>query len=339
MRAKNTIAGIGFGFLLSLFLCSAVFGAKKHVIKIGTLIPEGSSWMQAFKRVTTEINEKTDKSVRFKIYPGGVLGDETDMIRKMHIGQIQGVVLSAPGLSQIFRETNVFQVPFLFDTYAEVDYVLDKMDAFFKKGFSDNEYILLGWSEFGFIRMMSTVPITRLEDLENVKVWSWEATPMAKAIFDEAGISAIPLSLPDVLLGLQTGLVEVVYAPPAGAISLQWFTKVSYMTDLPLSYLSGGIVVKEKTYNRLSASEKKIIHDSFKQHSAALKTLIRDQNREAVQVMQKHGIKVLKPKKEDGEAFKRLSDRAMQGLSSKILSREVLNDVTQYLEQYRKARK
>jgi len=339
MRAKNTIAGIGLGFLLSLFLCSAVFGAKKHVIKIGTLIPEGSAWMQAFKRVTAEINEKTDKSVRFKIYPGGVLGDETDMLRKMHIGQIQGAVLSAPGLSQIFRGTNVFQVPFLFDTYAEVDYVLDKMDAFFKKGFSDKGYILLGWSEFGFIRMMSTVPITRLEDLQNVKVWSWEATPMAKSIFDEAGISAIPLSLPDVLLGLQTGLVEVIYAPPAGAISLQWFTKVSYMTDLPLSYLAGGIVVKKKTYNRLSASEKKIIHDSFKQHSVALKIMIRDQNREAVQVMQKHGIEVLKPEKKDIEAFKRLSDNAMRDLSSKILPREVLNDVTHYLEQYRKARK
>lgn len=339
MRAKNTITGIALGFLLSLFFCSAVFGAKKHVIKIGTLVPEGSSWMQAFDRLNTEIGEKTDKNVRFKVYAGGVLGDETDMLRKMHIGQIQGAVLSSSGLSKIFKGTNVFQVPFLFDTYAEVDYVLDKMDAFFKKGFSDNGYILLGWSEFGFIRMMSTVPILGLKDLEDVKVWSWEAAPMSKAIFDEAGISAIPLSIPDVLLGLQTGLVEVIYAPPAGAISMQWFTKFSYMTDLPLSYLTGAIVVKKKIFDRLSASEKKILYESFKDYSASLKILIRDQNREAVRVMQKHGIKVVKPEKEDIEKFKQLSEKAMGGLSSKILSREVLKDVTRHLEQYRKANK
>ena len=93
-----------------------------------------------------------------------------------------------------------------------------------------NGFILLGWSEGGFIFIMSTGPIASVADLKKAKVWTWGGSPMAKAIFDEAKVTAIPLSIPDVLVGLQTGLVDVVYAPPAVAISLQWFTKVKYLT-------------------------------------------------------------------------------------------------------------
>jgi len=94
--------------------------------------------------------------------------------------------------------------------------VVKKMDAFFREGVRKKGYILLGWSEAGFIRLLSTHPMASLDDLRKAKVWIWEEAPMAKAIFDEAAISAIPRSLPDVLVGLQTGLVDVVYAPSAG---------------------------------------------------------------------------------------------------------------------------
>ncbi|MDH4011525.1 MAG: TRAP transporter substrate-binding protein DctP, partial [Desulfobacterales bacterium] len=200
------------GFIaLSLTMPPAASVAKTLQIKIATLAPEGSSWIKAFHAIDAEVRTKTDKQVGFKFYPGGVLGDEKDMLRKMYIGQIHGAALTSAGLSAIFSEMDVFQIPFLFESHHEVDYVIEEMNAFFQKGIDENDYILLGWSEGGFVRLMSTTPVATLDDLRKVKVWTWEDSPMTKVIFDQANVSAIPLSVPDVLVGLQTGLVDVVY--------------------------------------------------------------------------------------------------------------------------------
>ena len=331
-----TIKSIGLGVLAFFLAVSLVNGAEKNVlIKIATLAPEGSAWIQILSKLNEDIVKKTDQKVRFRIYPGGVFGDEKDMLRKLHIGQIQAAILTSSGLSVLFKEVDVFLVPFLFENYDEVDYVLSKMDPSFRKGFADNGHVLLGWSEGGFVRLMSTTPITTLNDLKKVKVWTWEDAPMAKAIFDEAKVAAIPLTVPDVLVGLQTGLVDVVYAPPAGAISLQWFTKVKFLTDVPLNYLIGGIVIKNKVFQRISPTNQEIILESFRRHMNLLKDMMRSENQQALTVMEKHGVKIIKPAGGQLEEFKKLSDKAMQQLGSKSYSDKVMDEVSAHLEEYR----
>jgi len=339
MSRPNVIKAIGMSFLTVFLLVSPhIAAAKTTIIKIATLAPEGSSYIQTFNDLNTELKQKTNNDVQLRIYPGGVLGDEKDMRRKMHVGQIQGAVLTSAGLSGIFSEMDVFQIPFLFEDYNEVDYVEEKMDAFFKKGLEDKGYILLGWSEGGFIRLLSTHPIASLDDLRKAKVWTWEEAPMAKAIFDEAAISAIPLSLPDVLVGLQTGLVEVVYAPPAGAISLQWFTKTKYMTDVPLMYLIGGVVIKKNVFNKLSPDYQQVLMALCTKYLAQLKLVIRKENQEAIKVMVKHGVKLIYPSEDQIEDFKRISKNAMINQTGKSFSARVKDEVLTYLEEYRKGK-
>ena len=310
--------------------------AKTLVIKLATLAPEGSSWIATFNSIDKEVREKTEQQVQFKFYPGGVLGDEKDMLRKMHIGQIQGAALTSAGLSAIYNEMDVFQIPFLFQSHDEVDYVLMEMDAFFRKGFDKNNYVLLGWSEGGFVHLMSTKPVATLDDLRKVKVWTWADSPMTKVIFDEANVSAIPLSVPDVLVGLQTGLVDVVYAPPSGAISLQWFTKTKYITDVNLIYLIGGVVMKKKLFNKLPPAHQNILMDAFRRQMARLKKTIRKENQEAVQVMVKHGVKIITPSATQVAEFKTVSEKAIQRLVDKSFSKKVKDEVSAKLEAYRK---
>ena len=333
--AVMKIAGLSF-IALSLMMPPAASVAKTLEIKIATLAPGGSSWMQTFHSIDAEVREKTDKQVGFKFYPGGVLGDEKDMLRKMHIGQIHGAALTSAGLSAIFNEMDVFQIPFLFESYHEVDYVTEEMGAFFQKGFDENGYILLGWSEGGFVRLMSTTPVATLDDLRKVKVWTWEDSPMTKAIFDQANVSAIPLSVPDVLVGLQTGLVNVVYAPPIGAISLQWFTKIKYMTDVNLIYLIGGLVIQKKVFNKISPDHQKILLETCRRRMNELKTTIRKENQEAIQVMVKHGVKIITPTPAQVADFKKVSDQAMQRLEGKSFSKKIRDEVITKIEAYRK---
>ena len=340
MVRRHGIKMLGLGFLILLFFNRTVVGAEKSlVIKMGTLAPEGSSWMKTINTLNTEVTKKTENKVQFKIYPGGVLGDEMDMLRKMRIGQIQCAALTAGGLSVLFKEIDVFQIPFLFQTYDEVDATLKKMDSLFRKGFEDNGYVLLGWSEAGFIYLMSTIPIASVADLKKAKVWVWDETSMAKTIFDEAGVSSIPLSVPDVLVGLQTRLVEVVYAPPTGAISLQWFTRIKYLTDVPLVYVGGGLVVRKDIFQQVPQPLQPIILESFQHHLDQLKIVTRNENRDAVKVMVKNGIKIVTPSKDQVNEFKILSNKAMGHPGSQSFSKKVLEEVNTFLEIYRKGGK
>ena len=337
MGRGHAIKILGLSLLVFLSFNQTTLGAEKSfLIKLGTLAPEGSSWMKTFNTLNTEVMKKTENKVQFRIYPGGVLGDEMDMLRKLRIGQIQGVALTSSGLSTLFKEMDVLQVPFLFQSYEEVDSILKKMDSFFRKGLEDNGYILLGWSEAGFIYLMSTLPISSVTDLKKAKVWVWEESPMSKAIFDEAGVKAIPLTVPDVLVGLQTGLVDVVYVPPTGAIFLQWFTKIKYMTDVPLLYLAGGVVVKKDIFKQIPQPFQALVLDSFQAHLEQLKMITRTENREAIKIMMKQGVKVINPSRNQIDEFKRLSNNALPHITGPTFSKKVFDEVHSLLESYRR---
>lgn len=327
--------------IVALMLCIPSIGSAQEVtvIKIATLAPDGSSWMKTLNAINAEVMEKTKGKVVFKIYPGGVLGDEKDMMRKMQIGQIQGAGLSSGGLAQIYKEIDVIHIPFFLQNYEEVDYVLKKMGPYFKKGLEDNGYILLGWSEAGFTFLMSTVYVSSVNDLKKAKVWIWQESPMAKAIFHEAGVAAIPLSLPDVLVGLQTGLVDVVYSPPTVAIALQWFTKVKYLVDVPLSYIGGGIVVKKDIFKKLPQSSQTIIFESLQRNLDQLKTITRRENQEAIKVMQNNGVKIVTSPQDQVAEFKRLSEKALSRFTNQTFSPKALADATAILANHRKGRR
>ncbi len=337
MQRPVTMIRVAIAIITCLFMFSPTPSvAKTVVIKLATLAPEGSSWIETFNAINAEIKQKTDGQVRCKFYAGGVLGDEKDMLRKMHIGQIHAAGLTSAGLSAIFNEMDVFQIPFLFESHKEVDYVLTQMDGFYSKGFDDNQYVLLGWSEGGFVHLMSTQPVATLADLRKLKVWTWEDAPMTRIIFDEANVSAIPLTVPDVLVGLQTGLVDVVYAPPSGAISLQWFTKIRYITDVNLIYLIGAVVIKKKVFNKITPAHQKIIIDVWQRHMSQLKQTIRSENQEAMQVMVKQGIKIIVPTENQVTEFKDVSAKAIQRLEGETFSQKVLDEVNDHIKTYRK---
>jgi len=334
MHAFKRMCGV-LTLVAAAGLLSPAGAQSPTVIKFATLAPEGSSWMQIFKAAADEVQQKTGNAVQFKIYPGGVMGDEKDMVRKLHIGQIQSAVLTSAGMSGIYPEMDVLQIPFLFNDYAEVDHVVEKVEPTLRKGLADKGYVLLGWSEAGFVNLMATVPVDTLDKVRKAKVWVWSDAPMAAAIFKEAGVPGVPLNIPDVLVGLQTGLVEVVYAPPSAAIALQWFTRIKYVSDTPLLYLEGGIVLKKETFEAIPADYRPTVLEIFRRHFSKLKDVIRKENQDALDLMRKQGIQFMTLSPAQIDEYKRITDSAMAKEGSHKYSAAMGAEVAGLVKAYR----
>jgi TRAP-type transport system periplasmic protein len=334
-------AARNFGFvLLGLALLTMVIprpaSAQSVILKLGTLAPEGTAWVKAFRDIGRELEQKTNKQVSLRLFPGGILGDEEDMLRKIKVGQIQGALLTGGGLGLIFKDIKILTIPFLIQKYNEVDAVLNKWEAYFQNGFQENGFKSLGWTEQGFIYLLSKQPIKSAADLRQGKVWIWEDTAMGRAVFKELGVNPIPLSIPDILMALQTGMIDTIYSSPLAAISMQWFTKVSYMTDVPLAYSAGAVVVQKSAFEKIPAAQRGTVEEIFKQNLEPLKENIRKENQKAIQVLAGKGIKLVTPSSGDLKEFQAMVIKGIGTLGEDQFSRKAMEEISAFLQTLRK---
>jgi TRAP-type C4-dicarboxylate transport system substrate-binding protein len=217
--------------------------------------------MQEMRAGAKEIKEKTKGRVVIKFYPGGVMGNDGNVLRKIRIGQLQGGAVTTGSLSGIYPDIDIYGLPYLFSSYEQVDFVRSKMDDALIKGLEKNGFVAFGLAEGGFSYMMSDSPLRTVEDVKNQKVWIPSGNKVGEAVFASANIAPVTLPLSDVLTGLQTGLINTVIASPIGAIALQWHTRVKYMVDDPLTYFSALLVIDKKVFNKLKKEDGEIVRE------------------------------------------------------------------------------
>ncbi len=315
-------------------LDSTVHAAKKHVIKFSTLAPEGSSWMKSLRQFSGEIKKATDGNVSFKFYPGGVSGDEKDVIRKMRIGQLHGAGFTGVGLGAILPEVRVLDLPFLFHSDKEIEHVYKAMNDYFVERFDEKGYVLLGWVPVGWIHFLSQKPIKTVADLRASKPWLWEGDPLVDKAYEGMDVQPIPLSITDVLLSLQTGMVDTVYSSTQGALVLQWFTKVKHITRLRMGYATGGVLISKKKFKKLPPVYQEALKKIGSERLTGLATVIRKDNLKAEKVLENNGIKwVPQPDPSAMKQFQQAGVIARQKLSGKLFSPELLNKVLRHLEE------
>jgi TRAP-type transport system periplasmic protein len=323
------------GFLL-VGLDFDVYAEKKNVIKFSTLAPEGSSWMKSLRRFSGEIKKATDGNVVFKFYPGGVSGDEKDVIRKMRIGQLHGAGFTGVGLGAILPEIRVLDLPFLFKSDQEVEHVYRAMNDYFVERFEKKGYVLLGWVPAGWIHFLSQKPITTVADLRASKPWLWEGDPLVEKGYEGMGVQPIPLSITDVLLSLQTGIVDTVYSSTQGALVLQWFTKVKYITRLRMGYATGGVLISKKKFKKLPPAYQEALQKIGSERFAELGAVIQEDNFKAQKVLESNGIKwTPQPEPAALKQFQQAGVTARKNLVGKLFSPNLLKEVLHYLEEVR----
>jgi TRAP-type C4-dicarboxylate transport system substrate-binding protein len=277
--------------------------------------------------LTETVQKKTDGKVRLRFYPGGIQGDEGVVLRKMMTGQLHGAGLTGVGLGEVSPELRVLELPLMFRSQEEVRRVHEKLDAQFEKILAERGFTLLGWSEVGFVYLFSKKPVRNGEDLKRLKVWLWEGDPLAEAFLKELDVSPVPLSVTDVMTGLQTGLVDAVYVSPMAAIALQWFTRVDYMTKVPLTHALGAVVVKTEQIEKLSPEDRRILMAESRDVFRRLAEATAAENKEAEKVLQERGITFVDPDASIQEEFKAIGRRVWDELAGELYSKELLDRV------------
>jgi TRAP-type C4-dicarboxylate transport system substrate-binding protein len=264
-------------------------------IKIATVAPDGTAWMREMRAGAEAVKKDTDGRVDIKYYPGGVMGDESTVMRKIRIGQLQGGAFTGGELSQVDKDAQIYSLPFAFRTLDEVDKVRVQLDPLLKRGFDKAGFDVAGISGGGFAYLMSVNPIRTRDDLKAAKVWVPQGDRVAEAGFKAGGVTPISLPLADVYTSLQTGLIDTVANTPAGAIAFQWHTKVRHMVDLPITYVVGLLVIDKKVFDALTPADQKTVNDDLGAAFARLEKINRDDNAQAKLALQKQGVEIFTP--------------------------------------------
>jgi TRAP-type C4-dicarboxylate transport system substrate-binding protein len=265
--------------------------AEATQFKIATIAPEGSQWMLDLQAGAKEIKEQTEGRATFKFYGGGVMGSDKKVLRKIRIGQLHGGVFTANGVSERYSDIVIYGLPMLFQSQEEVDYVRERMDAQLLQGLDDAGLVSFGFAGGGFAKLMGNEPITRLEDLRGRKVWAPEGDRLSYEAMEAIELAPVILPITDVLTGLQTGLLEYVVTPPVGAIVLQWYTKVKYVTEYPFAYTLGTMAIEKRAFTRLSEADQAVVAEVFSRIYAVFEKQNRIDNRLAEDALKSNGLK------------------------------------------------
>ena len=327
--------------LCSSFVGSSAVGATGTAkdIRFAVLAPEGSTWVNLMKIFSDELKQKSKGSVNFKIFPGGISGDEFDVIRKMRMGKIDSAGFTGVGLGQILPAIRVLEIPRLFDNYQEVDYVSNKLRPFFEQELDKKGYVLLGWAEVGFVNMFSNKKLDSLSSLNGVKMWAWEGDPLAKELFTQLKLVPNPMPVTDVFTSLQTGLINAVYVSPLAAIAMQWFTKTKYMTTLKITDAAGAILMTKSSFNKLSPADQKLLRAETDTFCKKLITESRKDNDKAYNTLKKNGVQFVDMNKADTIKFDKISKSVWKSLVGKLYDQKTLDLALKYRDEYRKNKK
>jgi len=327
--------------LLAAFLTLALpLAAQAEVIiKIGTIAPEGSTWHKALVEMGQKWTEASGGQVKVKIYPGGVAGDEGAMVTKMRIGQLNSAAISAVGLHDITPEPQALAVPELIRSYGELDYVMGKVGPELEKALADKGFVVLLWSDAGFVKFFSKDPAATPAEMANEPTFCWSGDPKAEAAWRAAGFKPVVISSTEMVPSLQNGLIKSFTTSELLSASIGWFQYAPNMTDISWGILPGAVVIEKKTWDKISPDVQQKILKVAADGGAALRENLRKQQDEARAAMVKHGLKIVPVSDAQAALWIKAAESSYPVLRGGSVPTGIFDEVQKYAAEYRASHK
>lgn len=290
------LAALGRVMFLSILLCGLLStpASAAVIIKLGTIAPEGSAWHDALLRVRQQWHDHTDGEVVLRIYAGGVLGGETEMVRKMQRRGLDAIAISGAGLPQIDSSIDCLNIPLLFESYEELDYVRSGIEDDIEKQLAARKVKVLNWAEAGWVYFFAKQPVRTPDDLRKLRLWTAAGHPESERLFKHFGFRVVPLDETDMLTALRTGLIEAIDVPPLFALLDRSYQSASYMTDLRWAPLNAATVIHLDVWDRVPAKFRSNLVDAAQSVGKRLRDQIRESEQRAISEMQTRGLEIVK---------------------------------------------
>lgn len=327
-----------------LVLMSAAFALQAFAapmrIKLGTLAPVGTSYHKSLMAMGEAWRKDSGGTVELAIFAGGKLGGEGEMVGLMKANSLQAAMLTAVGLMEIERAISGLQhIPMGFRSFEEVDYVNAKLSPMLEKRLADKGFVVLFWSDAGWVRFFSNKPVLHPTDLKNLKLFSWSGFPEQVEIYKSAGFNAVPLETADIVPSLQTKLIDAVPAPPFFAMASQMDTRAPYMLDLNWAPLVGAVIVRKETWEKIPADVRAKLAASAANAGKEIKAAGRKEMTDSVAAMEKRGLKVTKVTPEIEAEWRKAAEGVYPKIRGTLVPEDIFDQAIKLIEEYRAAHK
>ncbi len=305
-------------------------------IKIGSVAPAKSPWDKALRELGREWKAISNGMINVKIYPGGIAGSEEDMIRKLKMGVLGGAVFTNRGLTKIYSDFYVLNIPFLFNSEKEFLHITEKMNPLFEKGIGKKGYKVIIWSMAGWVHFFSKRKIEYPADLKKHKLSFTTGEPELEQVWKKSGYQVIPNNMSDLMMGLQSGMVNAFYLPPLVAASGQYFPLAPNMCLMKVAPIYGGIVLSSRIWKRVPEKFRKELMASARKISDRLYVKTKTLEEEAIETMKKHGLKVNNVPGDGMAKWRVASEEGVKSLINKVFSKSVFDKLMEHIHEYRK---
>ena len=268
--------------------------AQSVVVKLATVVPDGSVWDKSLKDLGNEWKQATDGRVSLTIFSGGSQGDESTVLRKIRLGALQGAAFTVVGLGSIDWSFNVFNIPFFFESYDELNAVVDRLTPILQQRLQAKGFVLVHWGHGGWLQVFSKQPVQSVADLKSQKLYTSAGDDRMTQWYKANGYQPRAMAMTDILTGLTTGMLDALPTPPLAALAFQWYKQTPYMLDIGLMPLVGATVVSRKVWDGISQADRAKITEVSARTEKQLSVDVPKQDAFAVALMSGQGLKVTK---------------------------------------------
>jgi TRAP-type C4-dicarboxylate transport system substrate-binding protein len=316
-------------------LATSGSAAAQQVIKIATIAPEGTPWHDMLQDLNARWKKVSNGAISLRIYPNATQGDEPDYIRKIRIGQLQAAALTSVGMETIAAEASALSIPFLFESWEELDYVRDRIGPRIKKALEDKGFVVLNFGDAGWVHFFTAKPAPRPADLQKLKLFTWGNNPATEEMYKGAGFDVVPLAATEILPALQTGKIQAFPAPPIVAGASQWFALAKNMTDVKFAAVVGGTIISKTVWEKIDPGLRQKLQKEAEEVAMLYRPRIRKLEAEAVAEMKKHGLQVVAVPPDALREWKQTGENVYPKLRGQYILAPDFDEVIKLVKEYR----
>ena len=307
------------------------------IIRMATLVPDGSTWYLILKETADRWKQASGGRVTVRLFPGGVAGDDPDVVRKMRLGTLNAGVLTSVGVAEIDKSVYAIGIPLMYDSYDEVYWVHEKMRPKLEASLEAKGFVVLNWVDGGWVHFFTKKPVAVPDDLRKLKLFSWAGDAEAVEVWRSAGFNPVPLPSTELSTALQTGLVEALGSPPQVAVISQFFTHAQNMTALRWQLLHGATLVAKSTWDKVPADVRPQLMEIARESGVRLQEEIRDAESRDVEAMKKRGLTVVPVSATQRAEWQKLTESLYPRIRGKIVPAEAFDEALRHRDEYRKS--